>query len=185
MFTAFLPNQHTPRYVIRRPYRITRSDFCSGYWLDNLTAADGLAVGRASGFVGGRWSVCWMASIPLVIKPCMTAWLAGAGRRYSSWTFGTGGLAGPQRVCASVSYQQMHGFSQNNCVMPLIWCGRREVEWCRRRDESISDKRPLITFQRSITSFPWVSDAADDADLRFCRFPAIASSFSITQRLSL
>lgn len=29
---CFLPNQRTPLYVVRRPYRITRSDFCSGYW---------------------------------------------------------------------------------------------------------------------------------------------------------
>ncbi len=82
--------------------------------IDNLTAADGLAVGRASGFVGRamerlldgfytlsdqtmydmlgwlaqeegirlepRWSVCWMASIPLAIKPCMTC-LAGWRRK--------------------------------------------------------------------------------------------------------
>src|SRR5699024_12519611 len=29
---------------------------------------------------GGQWSVCWMASIPLAIKPCMTC-LAGWRRK--------------------------------------------------------------------------------------------------------
>ena len=52
MFTAFCRTNTLPVYVIRRPYRITRSDFCSGYWHRQPTAADGLAVGRASGFVG-------------------------------------------------------------------------------------------------------------------------------------
>ncbi|SUH33898.1 D-serine dehydratase [Salmonella enterica subsp. enterica] len=32
--------------------------------IDNLTAADGLAVGRASALLGGQWSVCLTASIP-------------------------------------------------------------------------------------------------------------------------
>ncbi len=32
MFTAFCRTNALPLYVVRRPYRITRSDFCSGYW---------------------------------------------------------------------------------------------------------------------------------------------------------
>ena len=52
--------------------------------IDNLTAADGLAVGRASGFVGRAMERLLDGSIPLAIKPCMTCLLAGAGRRYSS-----------------------------------------------------------------------------------------------------
>ncbi len=177
MFTAFLPNQRTPLVCCRRPYRITRSDFCSGYWYRQPTAADGLAVGRASGFVGRAMGVCWMASIPLAIKPCMTCLAAGAGRRYSSWTFGTGGYGRTQRVCASVSYQQMHGFSAEQRVMPLIWCGRREVEWCRKKRGAISGKRPLINFQCSIAILSWVSDAADGAGLRFYRLTCYTLSF--------
>lgn len=48
--------------------------------IDNLTAADGLAVTAHQALSGGRWSVCWMASIPLAIKPCMTC-LAGWRRK--------------------------------------------------------------------------------------------------------
>ncbi|XNM81311.1 pyridoxal-phosphate dependent enzyme [Escherichia coli] len=101
--------------------------------IDNLTAADGLAVGRASGFVGRAMERLLDGFYTLSDRTMydMLGWLAqeeGIRLSLQHWR-----VWPDSRVCASVSYEQMHGLAQNNCVMPLFWCGRREVEWCRKK----------------------------------------------------
>lgn len=147
--------------------------------IDNLTAADGLAVGRASGFVGRAMERLLDGFYTLSDQTMydMLGWLAQEeGIRLEPSALA--GMVGPQRVCASVSYQQMHGFSaeQLRNVTHLVWATGGGMV-AGRRDESISGKRPLITFQRSIAILSWVSDAADDADLRFCRFTCYSLLF--------
>lgn len=52
--------------------------------IDNLTAADGLAVGRASGSLAGQWSACSTGSIPLTTRRCMTCWAGWRQRKISA-----------------------------------------------------------------------------------------------------
>ncbi len=141
--------------------------------IDNLTAADGLAVGRASGFVGRAMERLLDGFYTLSDQTMydMLGWLAQEeGIRLEPSALA--GMAGPQRVCASVSYQQMHGFSAEQ-LRNHHSSGVGDGRWngAGRRDESISGKRPLITFQRSIAILSWVSDAADGADLRSRSYP--------------
>ncbi|WP_058910685.1 D-serine ammonia-lyase [Entomohabitans teleogrylli] len=77
--------------------------------IDNLTAADGLAVGRASGFVG--------RAMERLIDGCYTlddqtmydllGWLDEA-ENIRLEPSALAGMAGPQRVCADGAWQQMH-----------------------------------------------------------------------------
>ncbi len=102
--------------------------------IDNLTAADGLAVGRASGFVGRAMERLLDGFYTLSDQTMydMFGWLAQEeGIRLEPSALA--GMAGPQRVCASVSYQQMHGFSaeQLRNATHLVWA--TEVEWCRKK----------------------------------------------------
>ncbi len=92
--------------------------------IDNLTAADGLAVGRASGFVGRAMERLLDGFYTLSDQTMydMLGWLAQEeGIRLEPSALA--GMAGPQRVCASVSYQQMHGFSaeQLHNATHLVW----------------------------------------------------------------
>ena len=92
--------------------------------IDNLTAADGLAVGRASGFVGRAMERLLDGFYTLSDQTMydMLSWLAQEeGIRLEPSALA--GMAGPQRVCASVSYQQMHGFSaeQLRNTTHLVW----------------------------------------------------------------
>ncbi|WP_137514580.1 D-serine ammonia-lyase, partial [Escherichia coli] len=92
--------------------------------IDNLTAADGLAVGRASGFVGRAMERLLDGFYTLSDQTMydMLSWLAQEeGIRLEPSALA--GMAGPQRVCASVSYQQMHGFSaeQLRNATHLVW----------------------------------------------------------------
>lgn len=80
--------------------------------IDNLTAADGLAVGRASGFVGRAMErlLDGLYTPDDQTMYDMLGWLAQEeGIRLEPSALA--GMAGPQRVCASADYQQMHGFS--------------------------------------------------------------------------
>ena len=92
--------------------------------IDNLTAADGLAVGRASGFVGRAMERLLDGFYTLSDQTMydMLSWLAQEeGIRLEPSALA--GMTGPQRVCASVSYQQMHGFSaeQLRNATHLVW----------------------------------------------------------------
>ncbi|EFF3840141.1 D-serine ammonia-lyase [Escherichia coli] len=92
--------------------------------IDNLTAADGLAVGRASGFVGRAMERLLDGFYTLSDQTMydMLGWLAQEeGIRLEPSALA--GMAGPQCVCASVSYQQMHGFSaeQLRNATHLVW----------------------------------------------------------------
>ncbi|MFH7827355.1 D-serine ammonia-lyase [Kluyvera chengduensis] len=92
--------------------------------IDNLTAADGLAVGRASGFVGRAMERLLDGLYTLDDQTMydMLGWLAQEeGIRLEPSALA--GMAGPQHVCASTDYQQMHGFSaeQLNHATHLVW----------------------------------------------------------------
>ena len=92
--------------------------------IDNLTAADGLAVGRASGFVGRSMERLLDGLYTLDDQTMydMLGWLAQEeGIRLEPSALA--GMAGPQHVCASTDYQQMHGFNadQLNNATHLVW----------------------------------------------------------------
>ena len=88
------------------------------------------------------------------------------------------GMAGPQRVCASVSYQQMHGFSaeQLRNATHLVWATGGGMVPEEEMEQYLAKGRSLI-FNAASQSFPWVSDAADGADLRSPVLPAITPCF--------
>ncbi len=92
--------------------------------IDNLTAADGLAVGRASGFVGRAMErlLDGFYSLDDQTMYDMLGWLAEEeGIRLEPSALA--GMAGPQRVCASEAYQLMHGFTaeQMQNATHLVW----------------------------------------------------------------
>ena len=92
--------------------------------IDNLTAADGLAVGRASGFVGRAMERLLDGLYTLDDQTMydMLGWLAQE-ENIRLEPSALAGMAGPQHVCASADYQQMHGFSaeQLNNATHLVW----------------------------------------------------------------
>jgi D-serine dehydratase len=91
--------------------------------IDNLTAADGLAVGRASGSLAGQWSACSTGSIPLMIRRCTTCWAGWRQRktfalnrpRWPEWP-GRSGLR-------SQAYHQLQGLSEQQLQQAthLVW----------------------------------------------------------------
>lgn len=92
--------------------------------IDNLTAADGLAVGRASGFVGRAMErlLDGFYSLDDQTMYDMLGWLAQEeGIRLEPSALA--GMAGPQRVCASQAYQQMHNVTaeQMQNSTHLVW----------------------------------------------------------------
>ena len=92
--------------------------------IDNLTAADGLAVGRASGFVGRAMErlLDGFYSLDDQTMYDMLGWLAQE-ENLRLEPSALAGMAGPQRVCASQAYQQMHGFTaeQMQNATHLVW----------------------------------------------------------------
>ncbi|TDQ22475.1 D-serine ammonia-lyase [Raoultella sp. BIGb0149] len=92
--------------------------------IDNLTAADGLAVGRASGFVGRAMERLLDGLYTLDDQTMydMLGWLAQA-ENIRLEPSALAGMAGPQHICASETYQQMHGFSpeQMRNATHLVW----------------------------------------------------------------
>lgn len=92
--------------------------------IDNLTAADGLAVGRASGFVGRAIERMLDGVYTLSDQSMydMLGWLANA-EDIRLEPSALAGMAGPQRVCASAAYQHMHHFSnaQMHNATHLVW----------------------------------------------------------------
>lgn len=92
--------------------------------IDNLTAADGLAVGRASGFVGRAMERLLDGLYTLSDQSMydMLGWLAQE-ENIRLEPSALAGMAGPQRVCASTDYQQMQGIraEQLNNATHLVW----------------------------------------------------------------
>ncbi|AFJ45196.1 D-serine ammonia-lyase [Shimwellia blattae] len=80
--------------------------------IDNRTAADGLAVGRASGFVGRAMERLLDGLYTLDDQTMydMLGWLAEEEKILLEPS-ALAGMAGPQRICASAAWQQMHGIS--------------------------------------------------------------------------
>ncbi len=101
--------------------------------IDNLTAADGPAVGRASGFVGRAMERLLDGLYTLDDQTMydMLGWLAQEeGIRLEPSALA--GMAGPQRICAATEYQQRHGFNQTQLgnATHLVWA--TGAAWCRR-----------------------------------------------------
>ncbi|SQA98766.1 D-serine dehydratase [Cedecea neteri] len=92
--------------------------------IDNLTAADGLAVGRASGFVGRAMQrlLDGFYTVDDQTLYNMLGWLAEE-ENIRLEPSALAGMAGPQRVCATASYHEMQGFSaqQINNATHLVW----------------------------------------------------------------
>lgn len=92
--------------------------------IDNLTAADGLAVGRASGFVGRAMQrlLDGFYTVDDQTLYNMLGWLAEE-ENIRLEPSALAGMAGPQRVCATASYHEMQGFSaqQLNNATHLVW----------------------------------------------------------------
>ncbi|MEO3991351.1 D-serine ammonia-lyase [Pseudocitrobacter cyperus] len=92
--------------------------------IDNLTAADGLAVGRASGFVGRAMERLLDGLYTLDDQTMynMLGWLAQA-ENIRLEPSALAGMAGPLRICASTAYQQMHRLStkQLSNATHLVW----------------------------------------------------------------
>lgn len=92
--------------------------------IDNQTAADGLAVGRASGFVGRAMERLLDGLYTLSDRSMydMLGWLAQE-ENIRLEPSALAGMAGPQRVCASTDYQQMQSISaeQLNNATHLVW----------------------------------------------------------------
>ncbi|MGE0972666.1 D-serine ammonia-lyase [Klebsiella sp. WOUb02] len=92
--------------------------------IDNLTAADGLAVGRASGFVGRAMERLLDGLYTLDDQTMydILGWLAQA-ENIRLEPSALAGMKGPQHICASETYRQMHGFSpeQMRNATHLVW----------------------------------------------------------------
>lgn len=92
--------------------------------IDNLTAADGLAVGRASGFVGRAMERLLDGLYTLDDQTMydMLGWLATA-ENIRLEPSALAGMAGPQRVCASKAYHQLQGLSDEQLrqATHLVW----------------------------------------------------------------
>ncbi|RMX06460.1 D-serine ammonia-lyase [Corticibacter populi] len=92
--------------------------------IDNQTAADGLAVGRASGFVGRAMQRlidgCYTLSDQAMYD--MLGWLSQA-EDIQLEPSALAGMAGPQRICASAAYQQLHGLTPPRMrhATHLVW----------------------------------------------------------------
>lgn len=92
--------------------------------IDNITAADGLAVGRASGFVGRAMQRLLDGLYTLDDQSLydMLSWLAQE-EDLRLEPSALAGMAGPQRVCSATAYLQMHGFTaaQLGQATHLVW----------------------------------------------------------------
>jgi D-serine dehydratase len=99
--------------------------------IDNVTAADGLAVGRASGFVGRAMERLLDGFYTLSDQSMydMLGWLAQEeGIRLEPSALA--GMAGPVRV--------------HSMPTSPTWCGRPAAAWCRKTRWRSIWRRPLI-----------------------------------------
>ncbi|QJT83308.1 D-serine ammonia-lyase [Kosakonia sp. MUSA4] len=92
--------------------------------IDNQTAADGLAVGRASGFVGRAMErlLDGFYTVDDNTLYQQLGWLAqeeGIQLEPSALA----GMSGPQRICSDSGYHQLHGFSPEQLTQAthLVW----------------------------------------------------------------
>lgn len=92
--------------------------------IDNVTAADGLAVGRASGFVGRAMQrlLDGVYTVDDQRLYNMLGWLAQE-EAIKLEPSALAGMAGPQRVCTSADYRKLQGLSevQLNHATHLVW----------------------------------------------------------------
>lgn len=92
--------------------------------IDNMTAADGLAVGRASGFVGRAMErlLDGFYTIDDQSMYDMLGWLA-EDENINLEPSALAGMAGPQHISTSITYQQMYKFTeeQMNNSTHLVW----------------------------------------------------------------
>ena len=155
---------------------LLRSDFCSGYWYRRFLPGVGLAVGRASGFVGRAWSGLLDGFYTALIDHVATC-LAGWRRKVFVLNLrALAGSGGPQRVFASVSYQQMRFSAEQLRNTTHLGVGDGG-NGAGRRDESISGKEAVNNVSAPIVISTRVSDAAITRDLRSRSYPPYNPSF--------
>ncbi len=112
--------------------------------IDNLTAADGLAVGRASGFVGRAMErlLDGFYTVDDRTLYSLLGWLAqeeGIQLEPSALA----GMAGPQQICTDTAYHRLHGFSDSQLAQPRTGLGDRRRYGACRRDGAVSGKGAL------------------------------------------
>lgn len=101
--------------------------------IDNLTAADGLAVGRASGFVGRAMERLLDGLYTLDDQTMydMLGWLAQEeGIRLEPSALA--GMAGPQRIAPPPSISKGMDSVRRSSATRRIWYGQPGAAWCRR-----------------------------------------------------
>lgn len=101
--------------------------------IDNLTAADGLAVGRASGFVGRAMERLLDGLYTPTIRLCTTCWagwrrkkaFALSRRRWPGW---------PVRSTFALllTISKCMASARSSSITPPTWCGRPAAAWCRK-----------------------------------------------------
>lgn len=101
--------------------------------IDNLTAADGLAVGRASGFVGRAMERLLDGLYTPTIRLCTTCWtgwrrkkaFALSHRRWPGW---------PVRSTFALllTISKCTASARSSSITPPTWCGRPAAAWCRK-----------------------------------------------------
>ena len=102
--------------------------------IDNLTAADGLAVGRASGFVG-RAMERLLAGFYTLSDQEMYDLLGLLARdeEIRLEPSALAGMAGPWRVAANLEWQSGQGLDAAKMAGPPTWCGPPAAAWCPPR----------------------------------------------------
>ncbi len=120
----FAEPTHSPCMLLGVHTGFTRSDFCSGYWHRQPYRCRWPCGWSRIGLcrAGNGASAGWLLYLSDQTMYDMLSWLAQEeGIRLEPSALA--GMAGPQRVCASVSYQQMHGFSAERLrnATHLVW----------------------------------------------------------------
>ena len=102
--------------------------------IDNRTAADRLAVGRASGFVGRAMERLLSAFYTLSDEEMFA--LLGLLDKHEHLQLepsALAGMAGPWRVAAHAKALSEQGINAESLAQATHWYGRPVAAWCRRR----------------------------------------------------
>lgn len=128
--------------------------------IDNQTAADGLAVGRASGFVG-RAMERLLDGLYTLSDLCTTCWAGWHRRRTFVWNRqrwrewpGLSASAHPLTI------SRCRALALSNSIMPRTWSGRRVAAWCQKQKWRNTWRKGTNILRAASPSALSVSDAA-------------------------